>query len=135
MHAAGFQPSMEANFSDIAKKRRSKGLPAAMPQIFDPQELIDAPAPPRTDGTQEKAPSTPNPACMPLGHSEHLSVPTEVATGAQDAQENAAPASPKAATDEADFKRQRTSAAGASARTKGVLLAPPTVLFHMPCHN
>lgn len=33
---AGFQPSMEANYAEIAKRRRSKGLSVAVPVITDP---------------------------------------------------------------------------------------------------
>jgi hypothetical protein len=122
MYAVGFQPSMEANYSEIAKMRKSKGLPAAVPQIYDPEDHSARPTA-RASGMQDKTPtSTPNPAAQHSGHPEHASAQTAVATGARYAQENAAPAPLDKATDEAELKRGRLSSSGAGARASGVML-------------
>lgn len=120
--AAGFQPSMEANYGDIGKRRKSKGLPA---KIYDPQEQ-QPPTVARTTHTGTPATSHPSvPNAAPPEHSEHpesVSVPPAVA----------ADAALEATTGEAAHKRRR-STAGGGARTKGGLLSQQSYLELYPC--
>lgn len=109
---------MEANFCEIGKRRKSKGLSAAIPAIYDP-DMQSYGAPDITHTSPLEL------AChMHSSFPERMSMPIAVSAGAQGAQVRAgAPAGPAAVTgEEAAHKRRRASTAGGGARTKGVML-------------